>query len=161
MVSPVTQLDQGGAGDRTWVWHSYRCVCHPPWAREWSSTIPFDFRPCFRFNLSLTKLSVKSQLCDPTPGCPTPVSAASCSLTPTCLVGGAMDKTALKSPLDLWRHTGTSCLPWEPIRYYLLIHGHPLLLSLSSASSSSLCLRSLQPSWIPSLIGDPDLFHAR
>lgn len=86
MVSPVTQLDQGGAGDRTWVWHSYRCFCHPPWAREWSSTIPFDFRPCFRFNLSLTKLSVKIQLCDPNPGCPTPGSAASCSLLLAWLV---------------------------------------------------------------------------
>lgn len=97
MVFSVTQLNQGRAGDRTWVWHSYRCICHPPRAREWSGTIPFDFRLRFRFNLSLTKLSVKIQLWSN--------SWLSNSrlrgllLTPSCLVGDAMDRTALKSPL--------------------------------------------------------------
>lgn len=153
MVFSVTQLNQGRAGDRTWVWHSYRCVCHPHRAREWSGTISFDFRLRFRFNLSLTKLSVKIQLWS---NSWLSNSRLSCLLlTPSCLVGDAMDRTALKSPLDPWRHTSTSCLPWEPIGYYLLIHGHSLLLFLSSAGFPSLCLRSLQPSWVPFLIWRP------
>lgn len=152
MVFPVTQLDQGRAWDRTRVWHSHRRL-PPSQGQGMEPYNSFGLSVMLQVQFVFDKLSVKIQLWSSSW---LSNSRLSCLLlTPSCLVGGAMDRTALKSPLDPWRHTGTSCLPWEPSRSYLLIHGHSLLLFLSSAGFPSLCLRSLQPSWVSSLIWRP------